>query len=457
MNWIQTIVYNIAKKLGLSLSVKPLITDDYSNTQSISLTATIANKVSTLTLMDSSISIKGDSLRAEYLRDIWQDVLIDALDKAAEVALGTGDGILKPYTDGERIGIDIIKGSDFYVCSSIGNFIKSCIFRCETIKKQDGNVFERFEVHRLRDIDIDGVIYPATIIHQLVFRNGKEVELSSVPEWSGLEETTVIAGVDHLLFGRIKSPTVNREYVNSVTGVPITDGLDDVMKNAVDAYNRFNDEFARKETMIFADKTLFTRNKETGKTEIPSGKRRLFMLFPRQPNATETLIDTYSPDIRHESLVEGIEQNFKMLELLAGLSNGILTAPTTNFATATEIRASLSQTFAYMTKYRRSIEKAIYQVIDSIDILCNANELTPYGSYSLSVEWSSAYIENLTEQFARLVEAYKMGVVSLAEVRAWLMDETEQVAAEKIQLIEDMQLRAKLPALPAATAVQGAS
>ena len=112
-SFITAIVIKIAKKLGLKINEKPLITDDYNNTSSISLTATIANRVATLTVMDSSIDIIGDSVRASYLKKFVNDTIIDKIATAAEVSLGVGDVLLKPYTDGERIGIDIIPNENF--------------------------------------------------------------------------------------------------------------------------------------------------------------------------------------------------------------------------------------------------------------------------------------------------------------------------------------------------------
>ena len=122
--FIKNIVLYLAKKMGLELQDKPLYRDDYSDMSSISLTAVIANKVATLTMQDSTITIEGESARAKFLQDFLDYYMGDRMDVAAEVALGTGDCIIKPYTDGKRLGVDIIKNRDFVVCESIGNDIQ---------------------------------------------------------------------------------------------------------------------------------------------------------------------------------------------------------------------------------------------------------------------------------------------------------------------------------------------
>ena len=126
MNFIRKIFLKLAERLGLSLQPKPVSVDDYSRVDEITLTATVANTVATLTLQDSDITIEGDSARAKYMQDFLDYYTGDLLDVAAEVALGTGDCIVKPHTDGKRLGVDIIKNSDFVVCESIGNDILAC-------------------------------------------------------------------------------------------------------------------------------------------------------------------------------------------------------------------------------------------------------------------------------------------------------------------------------------------
>ncbi len=85
-----------------------------------------------------------------------------------------------------------------------------------------------------------------------------------MPAWKDIPEEQIIPNVDRPLFGRYKSPTVNRADVNGVNGVKITAGVDGPMAKAVEAYERFNREYSAKETMIFADKTLLVKDEKTG-------------------------------------------------------------------------------------------------------------------------------------------------------------------------------------------------
>ena len=434
--FIENAIVAIAKRLGLSLVRKPVLTDNYSNYQTISLTAVIANRLSTITLSDSTIQVKGGNARARYISSYVENVLMPKLNEACEVSLGTGDVLLKPFTDGKVIGLSIIRNEHFYICDCVGDYIKACIVKCDEVTKTNGVKYERYETQRVgKATDIYGNEIDVLFIYEQAFCNGKEVALSTIPEWSTIEPFMYIPNCNHVLFGRIKCPTVNRNDVNGVNGVPITYGLDDVMSKAVESYYRYNKEYEIKESAIFADKTVFTKNKQTGELEMPLLKetrgKKVFMLCNRNSDnntSVSDLVQSFSPEIRSAAMSESITTNFKMLEMLCGLSSGILSEPTTNFATATEMKASLSATYAYCTRFRRNIEAGVNELLSAINVLCNYNDITPIGTYNVTYDWSSSYIENYNEQYERLLKGYDVGIVSKEELRSWLMDEPIDVA-----------------------------
>lgn len=431
MGLFSDLFIRIADKMGLKIQYKETpYSEDYKETEKINLTAAISNRLTTLTMLDSDVYIDGESERAEFFREFLDEFVSNEMPVAAEVALGTGDCLLKPYTDGERIGISIIPNDDFRICESIGRFVKSVIVRADK-QTINNHVYERFEGQSLNETQIGTVLS----IVQFCFCDGKELmNQSEWPEaWQGLTRETYISGCDKLLLGRYRCPTINREDINSVDGVKITYGLDDVMQKAAEAYERFNDEMRKKETMIFADRTLFTTD-EKGNRILPKGKAKLFQAVKARDGGQ--LIQEFSPDLRGEDLEKGIDVNFRILELMAGLSSGILTSPTTNFATATEMKASLQLTFAFITKFRKALVSGTDDLLEAIDVLLNVNGITPVGDWEARYDWSSSYIENMQEQFNRLVVAQGIGAVSAAEVRSWVMDEDIDTAEERVMEIE---------------------
>lgn len=422
MNLLQNVFLKIANLVGVELPQKQI--QNFS--EEIPITKTISNKLSTLTLMDSDINIVGNGKRVLYLQEMFQSYIYERIETACEIALLTGDCLLKPYTDGKNIGIDIIKSNDFYVCESIGNFIKSIIVKCDEIKKKY-TTYTRYEFQTIKEIN--GISY--LLIKQFAFNGDNQIPLNTIDSWANIKEEQIIPNVNQLLIGKIKSPTTNLKNINSVNGVSITNGLDKAIQYVVDSYNRLNNELEDKETMIFADKQLF--QKDNGNTILPKGKKRIFQLVRHKEDPH---VDVFSPDIRIEALERGLELNLKMLEMLCGLSAGVLTSPHTNFATATEMKASLQGTFAFMNRFRHNIELGVQQLFYGIDILLNANNIAPVGEFTITFDWSSSYVEQLNEQFNRLSYGVDAGVIKREELRAFIMDEDLETAKNNINEIK---------------------
>ena len=149
------------------------------------------------------------------------------------------------------------------------------------------------------------------------------------------------------------------------------------------------------------------------------------------------LIQEFSPEIRGSDLEVGITVNNKMVELLCGLSPGILTPPTTSYATATEMRAALNSTFAVITKFRRALERGTDDLLHAVDVIANYNNLAPIGLWETHYDWSASYIEQLNEHFNQLTVAEGIGAVDKAEVRAWMMDEDYETAKARVEEIAE--------------------
>lgn len=447
MTYIQTIIAAIAKRFGLQLqSIPPDTGKPWSDTEGINLKAIVADKVNTLTFQDGKIRIIGDSARANWLREFLENYADERIPVAGEVSLGTGDGILKPYTDGKRYGLDIIGGDngDFRVCESIGNDILACVLKTGEIKDEKGTIFQRFEVHMVRDAVTEaGQETSALIIHNLFYKSEREIregDPSFPAAWRGIPESIVIPNYDKPLFGRIKCPTVNRKDVNGVNGVDIANGAEYAMQKAVEAYERFNNEYSMKEPMVFSAKTLFQRVRDGGDKpvyELPKGKKRLFANVKPGDGDVSKMIHEYSPQIYGDQHELALQVNLRMVEKCVGLSCGILSQSELRYTNKDEIRASLNQTFSYITKFRRSIEKGLRDCMEAIDALLNVNGVVPMGDWEIQFDWSYDYIESTVQAFNQMMMAEGIGAFADWEIRQFITREDEQTAREAVQEIAD--------------------
>lgn len=429
MSILQDIFIKVARKLGLTLQPKTENRSDYNVISDVSLTAILADRLSTLTLMDSSIQVQGNNKRAECLNDVCETLWAEHIKTACMFAIGTGDCLIKPNTDGKRIGIDIIGNSEFSITEYIGGYINGVIIKCDEIKKNN-TIYQRLEYHSIKEEN--GV--SSCHIKQLAFKDGIQIPITRVSEWENFPEEMIIPNVDKLLFGRIKCPTVNRANANSPNGVPITFGNEKILKEAKMSYDRFNKEFFDKETLIFADKALF-RTDDDGNAYIPKGKKNMFVKL-KGSGVDKASLETFSPDIRDASHDIAIERNLRMLELGCGIGEGVLSKSTLTYTNVDEVRASRSATYAFMTNFRKAIDKGTEDFIEAVNIICNANNITPIGNYEYVSDWSDSYMQSSVERFNQLLQAETIGAVDLAEVRAEVQAEDLDVAKEKVEEIK---------------------
>ena len=417
MNDFLTAIFSkIAEKMGFILQPKKYDTSDFFETNDLSITHAISDRLSTITLMDSSITVSGNNKRAKYLNDFADRFWKTRIKTACVTALGTGDCLLKPNIVGENIAVDIISNNNFCITESIGDYIYGVLIKCDKFSKGN-DIYERVEYHRLREANGTSNCH----IYQMAFKNGNEISLTSVDVWAEFPPEQIITNVDRLLFGRLKCPVINRDNINGVNGVPITFGLDTIVEQAKISYKRYNKEFEDKETKIFADKSVFSKDARTGKSYVPKGMQNLFMKIRGAVDSSS--IETYSPDIRDGSLENSIERNLRMIELFIGIGEGVISKSTLTYTNVDEVKASRSATFAFITNLRNGINQCVEDLLYAISILSNANGVTPYGDYEIACDWSDSYMESSQERFNQLIQSLSLDIVDKSEVRSWVMSE----------------------------------
>lgn len=408
--FLSDLFLKVARKLGFELQPKQYITNDFFITTDISITSIMADRLATLIVADSDIDVTGSD-KVNILSDIAKKYFNVKLKTAVVTALGTGDCLIVPITDGKEYDTEIIENNSFAVIDSIGDKLYSVVMKRDEFVK-DNKTYARYEYHGLEEVNGVSVCR----IYRYGYVDNKEVPLPSVDKWKDIPVETIIPGVDRLLFGRYKCPTVNRDNINSPQGVPITYGLDTAVQKAKDSYFRFNEEYRRKQTKIFARKELFTKDADKG-IIIPDNA--IYQMVAGDMDG-ELPIKEFSPDLRYDGLKGGVDFNFKMLELFCGLSAGILTDVQSDLATATAIRASMNNSFAFIGTMRKVIESGTDDLIYAIAMLYNSNNDVAIGSYSTNYDWDESMMENSNERFQQLIQAKGVGELEDGEVMAWV-------------------------------------
>ena len=396
--------------------------DEYTDISKINFNAIFSNKLATLATSDSTAEIAADNKRAELLNNALQDVW-DKLKKTTASALGVGGCILVPYVSEGKILFNTVKQNRMMINGRNGDKITGATILADSVVINN-NLYYRFTNY--------------TVEGNTLYITNKTTNASGgtavVEQWENIPDMA-ISNVDRALFGFIKSPVDNRKSMDDY-GVPITYGCGEIMEDIRECLKQIRKEYKLKGVRLQVDDRTLDKDPKTGK---PILKDNLFMMGHSEKGE---LFNIFDPEIRDSSFYARLNNLFELLEKQVGTSKGILTAPETHGATATEIRAAVADTFAMVGDIRKAIEKGIEDYIYACDVLANYYNLTPPGEYEIKYDWSYAMVESTNETWQQMKDLQGIGGLSKAELRAWQTGEDLETAQSKVD-----EITAKEPSL----------
>lgn len=391
----------------------------YEANAEMNFTAIFANKLSTLAISESTADVVGDNSRVAFLDECLGDVW-GRMKRVVSRMLGAGGCVIVPYVCNGRIQFDILSQERMVIHEKRGNRITRATVLADSVKHGERQYFRWMDYQV-----VEGNLY---IENKVTDQWGND---AIVEQWAGIEDKA-IGGVDRVLFAYFQSPVDNRRFGDDY-GVPITYGCDGVIEEIFDCFDQIRDEYKLKEVKIFADERMFQKDIKTGKYRMPSK-----VFFAAHGKESGDMIEVFSPEIRHSSYYERLQCLFGLLETSVGTSRGILTAPETRGATATEIKAGLYDTYAMIGDIRLTIEKGVRDYLYACNVLANYYELTPLGEYGVGFDWSYEMIESSSESWGQLKDALDMGIKSKVELRQWL--NPNETADEARKVLEGMEI-----------------
>ncbi|MBO5060247.1 MAG: hypothetical protein J6C82_04970 [Clostridia bacterium] len=387
----------------------------YKDISEINFTAIVAGKLATLTVSESSIAISGENKRAKLLEDTIEKVW-HKIKKITATALGCGGCLIVPYVQNGKLLFNYVSQDRLCINAMSGEKITDATVLADVIEKNNTNYY-RYTNYAVNN----GNLY---ITNKTVNESGSIV---AVEEWADIQDIA-ISNVDRVLFGFIKSPVDNRKGID-LYGVPITYGCDSIIEEIKECLVQIKEEFENKQVRLQVDERAFKRDKN-GNYIIDS---KIFMLG--HSNGDGSLFNIFDPAIRDSSYYARLLNLFDLLEKAIGTSKGILTAPESRGATATEIKAGMYDTYAMITDIRTAIEKGMTDFLYACDVLANYYGLSPVGDYKPVFDWSYSMIESSSETWTQMKDGQAIGIRSKAELRSWQTGESLEEAQMRIDEI----------------------
>lgn len=397
-------------------------TENYRRIENINFTAIFSNKLANYTINDSSVLVEGNNKRAEYLNGLLEH-LWRKMKKAVDMAFGLGAVAIIPYTKDNEIYFNIVEQDRITINEMDGDIITSATVLSEKVDIQ--NLSKKQSYIRWTDFKVEN----DTLTISQIYTDQEGNKIDKPQMWEHIVDEQTIHNVDRVPFGFIKCPRNNRS-ISDKFGVPITYGAEHTIKELKDTLEQVAREFEIKKAFVGVDSKMF-RNK----TLPTSG---LYQTLSAENKDGSSFWEVFDPSIRESSYFNRLEELYSRLEKEVGTSDGILTERKSNNATATEIKASRYDTFTLVDDMRSQVENGIYNYLKAVDVLANANGLTPMGEWELNFEWDYGLVESNEDQFQQLVVGLDKGVIAPEELRMFIKPtETLEEAIERVGAIAE--------------------
>lgn len=398
--------------------------------KSLNLPAAIASEIARAVTIEMSVVVSGPR-RGKFLDEQMQ-ILQPMFRKQVEYGSAKGGLIMKPYVNGDQLDVDFIQADHFFPVNfdSSGN-ITSCVFVDQrNIGKE---YFTRLELHTMTDGGCD--------IVNAAFRShnkdtlGSKVPLSMVEDWADIEEEASITDIDKPLFAYFRYPMTNNIDPTSPLGVSCFSRSVELIKQADEQWSNLLWEFESGKRALYVDE-LALGTTDDGKVSLPI--KRLIRTLDMGGQKDE-FFQEWTPTLREENLLRGLDAILKKIEFNCGLAYGTLSDPQSVEKTATEIMASKQRSAATIVDVQKSLQSAIDDLLYAMDVWCDLAGIAPRGSYTVEYDFDDSLVIDRELQMTSDRQTQTMGLMPgyIFLMRNYKLDEASakkwiaEVAAER--------------------------
>lgn len=402
---------------------------DEKTDKSLNLAAVICSELARLCTIEFSSEIVGNK-RAEYINEQYQRVVKRAR-VFLEYACAKGAVVLKPYVDKDMINVSVIQADSFYptAVSATGQIMGGIFY--ETIKR-NGYIYKRVEEHLLKDTTY--TIKNSAYKSKFSDTSGQRIPLDEVEEWKNLESICVIKNMTRPLFSYLCMPYANTIDPDSCLGVSAFSKATQLIKDAYCLYKNLLWEFESGKRALYIDECAI-REDDDKNYEIPEKR-----LYKTLSTGNDELFHDWSPVIRQEDYIKGLERILRSIEFNCGLSYGTLSEISVTDKTAEEIKASKQRSYATVCDIQNSLKRALEEVIEIMDIYCDIYDLCPRGKYGVSFNFDDSIICDRNKEFQEKIMLLEKGIIAPWEMRVWYNNEDDETAKSRIGEINEKRL-----------------
>ena len=159
-------------------------------------------------------------------------------------------------------------------------------------------------------------------------------------------------------------------------------------------------------------------------------------LYRKLDLGSDATYNAWAPALRDNNYITGLNTYKCLIEDAIGISRGTISEPAYDAKTATEIKLSKQRSYITISAIQDALEKAIMDVVYSMNVLVELYSLAPAGEYDTIIEWKDSILTDTDTELSQKLLLEKEGILSKAEVRAWYNGESLKTAQAEIDKME---------------------
>lgn len=365
----------------------------------------------------------------DKLNKVYQHC-ISGLNENLQEGLGLGSFVLKPLGAGDAEFVS----ADKFIPLKFSDTGKPLDFAFLSVKRiGELDYYTRIERHYF----VNGSL---TIENKCYHSNSREYigspcELYNVPEWENINPGPITyRGMEQMDFGYYRNPIKNN-VDGSKCGMSIFDSAKELIRRADIQAARLDWEYESGERAVHVDERALKKDKK-GKVTMPHLRGKLYRGLNIEDGKDKDLLKEYSPDMRDEAFIRGLEKYYRSIEFTVGLAYGDLSDVQEVDKTATEIKASKARKYNRVTAIQENLEVCLEEF--AVGLAFYNGQYTSGHEFNCKFH-DSILIDDETER-QQDMQDMAAGIMQPWEYRAKWYGEDEETAkrmvATKAEVIE---------------------
>lgn len=342
------------------------------------------------------------------LDELLRKSLSGTLNRNLQRGLATRGLIIKPLPDNT---VQFLAANSYLPLNADANGRYRDILFPER-KQSGGRYFTRLERHTLgsRGLTITNTAYLSDSAGVL----GREVPLSYVEDWKSFIPAVTFP-VDRMIFGQFSVPLDNT-VDDDPNGVSVFEDGIDLIRKADVQFGRLDYEFKSAERKIHADLSAVR--------PVGNGHYQLPEIYVDVNGDSDDFYKEFSPALRQDGFIAGLEEIRRGIEFAVGLSYGDLSNPQYVEKTATEVNAAKFRKRNTVDKIQEQLRVCLE---DFVFALAFYNRLTKSG-YEFTCEFKDSILNDEQSEREEDRKDLANGTLRPEEYRAKYRNETLEEA-----------------------------